>query len=187
LYAVETNDPEMPQILHADLAVRTWIVLHRLPFLTDVMWGLSAIGRGGIVWLLIAAVLTVMKRLRPREWAQLALALLVTSAITDAVLQPVFGRERPFVHSLDVAVIGDRPSSGSFPSGHAANAFAGAMVLSRFAAAPALAWWVLAGAIAYSRLYLGVHYPSDVAAGALVGIACAVTTLAMVRRAGSSA
>jgi undecaprenyl-diphosphatase len=184
LYAVDANYPEMPQLLRVDLAIRTWIVLHRLPFLTGVMWGLSAIGRGGIVWLLIAAVLTAMNRLRPREWAQLALALLVTSAMTDAVLQPVIGRERPFVRSLDVAVIGDRPTSGSFPSGHAANAFAGAVVLSRFTAAPALAWWVLAGAIAYSRLYLGVHYPSDVAAGALVGIACAVTTLAMVRRAG---
>ncbi len=174
----------MPQLLHVDLAIREWIVLHRLPGLTGVMWGLSAIFRGGIGWLLIAAVLTAVKRLRPREWAQLALALLVTAAMTDAVLQPVIGRERPFVHSLDVAVIGDRPTSGSFPSGHAANAFAAAVVLSRFATAPALAWWVLAGTIAYSRLYLGVHYPSDVAAGALVGIACAVTTLAVVRRVG---
>jgi undecaprenyl-diphosphatase len=177
----------MLQFLHVDLAIRTWVVLHRLPFLTGVMWGLSAIGRGGIGWLLIAAVLTAMKRLRPRAWAQLALAFLVTSAMTNAVLQPVVGRERPFVRSLDVAVIGDRPTSGSFPSGHAANAFAGAVVLSRFAAAPALGWWALAGAIAYSRVYLGVHYPSDVAAGALVGIACAVTTLAMVRRLGRTA
>jgi undecaprenyl-diphosphatase len=184
LYAVDPNHSEMPQLLHVDVAIRTWIVLHRLPFLTGMMWGLSAIGRGGIVWLLIAAVLTAMKRLRPREWVQLALALLVTSTMTDALLQPVVGRERPFVRSLDVAVIGDRPTSGSFPSGHTANAFAGAVVLSRFAAAPALAWWVLAGTIAYSRLYLGVHYPSDVVAGALVGITCALTTLAIARRAG---
>jgi undecaprenyl-diphosphatase len=174
----------MPQLLHVDVTIRTWIVLHRLPVLTSVMWGLSAIGRGGIVWLLIAAVLTAMKRLRPREWAQLALVLLVTSAMTDVVLKPIVGRERPFIHSLDVAVIGGRPASDSFPSGHAAIAFAGAVVLSRFAPVPALAWWVLAAAIAYSRLYLGVHYPSDVVAGALVGIACAVTTLAIVRRAG---
>ena len=173
----------MPQLLHLDLAIRTWIVLHRLPVLTGVMWGLSAVGRGGIVWLLIAAVLTSMKRWRPRAWAPLVLALLMTSALTDVVLQPVFGRERPFVRSPEVAVIGDRPTSGSFPSGHTANAFAGAVILSRFAVAPALAWWVLAGAIAYSRLYLGVHYPSDVAAGALVGIACALTTLAVVCRA----
>jgi undecaprenyl-diphosphatase len=173
----------MAQFLHADLAIRTWIVLHRLPFLTGLMWGLSAIGRGGLVWLLIAAVLTAMKRLRPREWGQLAVALLVTSVMTDAVLQPAIGRDRPFVRTRDVAVIGDRPTSGSFPSGHTANAFAAAVVLSRFAAAPALAWWILAGAIGYSRLYLGVHYPSDVVAGAVVGIACAVTTLAAVRRA----
>jgi len=182
LYAGDAHHPEMHQLLHVDLAIRAWVVLHRLPFLTGGMWGLSAIGRGGFGWLVIAAVLTVMKRLRPREWAQLALVFLVTSAITNLVLQPVIGRERPFVRSLDVAVIGDRPTSSSFPSGHAANAFAAAVVLSRFASAPALAWWVLASAIAYSRIYLGVHYPSDVVGGALVGIACAVTTLAMVRR-----
>jgi undecaprenyl-diphosphatase len=182
LYAVDADYPEMSQLLHVDLVIRTWIVLHRLPFLTGLMWGLSAVGRGGLVWLLIAAGLTAMKRLRPREWGQLALAILVTSVVTDAALQPVIGRERPFVRLRDAPVIGARPTSGSFPSGHTANAFAGAVVLSRFAASPALGWWVLAGAIAYSRLYLGVHYPSDVVAGAVVGIACAVTTLAAVRR-----
>lgn len=172
----------MSQLLHIDVAIRTWIVLHRLPGLTGVMWSLSAIGRGGIVWLGIGAVLIAMKRLRPREWAHLALVLLVTSVMTEVVLKPAVGRERPFVHSLDVAVIGGRPATDSFPSGHAAMAFAGAVGLSTLAAVPALGWWVLAGAIAYSRVYLGVHYPSDVAAGALVGITCAVMTLAIVRR-----
>ncbi len=94
MYAVDANHAGLPQLLPVDLAMRTWIVLHRVPFLTGVMWGLSAIGRGGVVWLLIVAVLTAMKRLRPREGAQLALALLVASAMTDAVLPPVVGRER---------------------------------------------------------------------------------------------
>jgi undecaprenyl-diphosphatase len=172
----------MAPSLQLDVALRTWIVLHRTALLNGLMWELSALGRGGLVWGLIAAVLVAMRRLRPRALVQLGLAILVTSVIADGVLKPLVGRERPFVTAPEVVVIGDRPNDASFPSGHTANAFASALVLSRLAAVPSLGWWLLAGAIAYSRVYLGPHYPLDVAAGAIVGIACAAATLAAVRR-----
>ena len=168
--------------MRIDLAIRAWIVLHRVQGLSAALWALSAIGGFGILWMLIAAGLTIAKRLPPRVFIQLALVLAVTSTINDGVLQRFVGRERPFVALEDVPVIGNRPTSGSFPSGHTANAFASAVVLSCFAAGPAWLWWFLAGAIAYSRVYLGVHYPSDVVAGAFVGIMCAFATIAATRR-----
>jgi undecaprenyl-diphosphatase len=171
----------MTPFLQVDIALRSWIVLHRTTPLNGLMWGLSAVGRGGLVWGLIAAVLVAMRRLRPHALLPLALAIFVTSVIADAVMKPLIRRERPFVNTPEVVVIGHRPRDASFPSGHTANAFAGAFVLSRLALAPSLGWWILAGAIAYSRVYLGPHYPLDVIAGAIIGIACALATLAVVR------
>jgi len=74
------------------------------------------------------------------------------------------------------------PHSGSFPSGHAATAFAAATVLTALAPRWAAGWLVLAAAIAYSRLYVGVHYPLDVAGGVVVGVVTALLLLAAARR-----
>jgi len=76
------------------------------------------------------------------------------------------------VSTPEILVIGSRPDDASFPSGHAANAFAGASVLARRLRAQRVLWWSLALLIAYSRVYLGVHYPLDVIGGALPGFVC---------------
>jgi undecaprenyl-diphosphatase len=172
----------MTRFLQIDFAIRAWIVLHRVPALDHIMWGISAAGRGGLVFLAIGLMLTIARRMRPRDLAQLVLAILATSVLCDQILKPAIGRDRPFVRTADVAVIGTSPQDASFPSGHTATAFAGAVVLGRFAAALTPFWWLLAAAIGYSRIYVGVHYPSDVVGGALIGMACATAILAGCRR-----
>jgi undecaprenyl-diphosphatase len=142
------------------------------------MWGLSAIGRGGLVWLVIATVLVAFRRLPVRALVSLALALLLASVAANYVLKPFIDRQRPFVGAPEIPVIGGRPRDASFPSGHAATACAAAYVLSALAPEARVLCWAVALAIAYSRVYVGVHYPYDVIAGGAVGAACAALVMA---------
>jgi len=132
----------------------------------------SVVGRGGMVWIAIMATLVIMRSQPLRALLQLCLALLLAAIVVEDVLKPTIHRERPFVAAPQVAVIGGRPDDYSFPSGHAGTSFAGALTLSTLAPGGRAAWWALALLIAYSRVYLGVHYPLDVVAGATIGMAC---------------
>ncbi len=169
----------LPHLLALDHTLRAWVVGHRIGPLDDVMWGLSAVGRGGLVWVAIGAGLAACRKLRASALIPLLLAILLASVAADHVLKPLILRQRPFAGTPRVRVIGERPDDSSFPSGHASNAFAGAYVLSLVAAEPAVLWWLLAAAIAYSRVYLGVHYPLDVVAGAIVGAGCGALAVAL--------
>lgn len=159
----------LSSFVQLDHLMRAWVVTHRVGALDAVMWTLSAIGRGGALFALIGLALTFRRR-RARDFAQVGLALVLASVVADYILKPAVHRERPFLATPEVHVIGGRPHDASFPSGHSASAFAGATALSALSPGGSAIWWTLALAIAYSRVYLGVHYPADVIAGALLGI-----------------
>jgi undecaprenyl-diphosphatase len=89
---------------------------------------------------------------------------------------------RPAVRFPDLHPLVGVPHDSSFPSGHAATSFACATVLTAFAPRWAVAFLLLACAIAYSRLYVAVHYPLDVLGGAVLGAAVAFALLAVFRR-----
>ena len=161
-----------------DALARAWVVVHRHPALDGVMWTLSAVGRGSMIWLFVDALIA-WRHARWRDFAALALAVLLATIVADYALKPAFDRVRPFVASPAVLVIGGRPHDASFPSGHAANAFASALILSTTVPRGRIVWWPVAAAIAYSRIYLGVHYPLDVIGGAFVGLVCAALVIAV--------
>ncbi len=155
-------------MLSLDHLVRAWVVSHRIAPLNSILWFLSVIGRGGMAWLAIAGGLAVARRDR-RAFTVVLLAVLMASALADYVVKPAVDRERPF-DTMPGEVIGGKPHDASFPSGHSANAFAGALTLSHVAPGWSALWWTLASAIAFSRVYLGVHYPLDVLGGAALGL-----------------
>ena len=137
--------------------------------------GLSRIGTLGAVWLAIALVLALVWR---RPWLLVPVFLAVIGADLAAYVgKYLVHRHRPFEHQ-----IGPSERTHSFPSGHSSTAFAGATMLAHFA--PRFRWWfyALAVLIAFSRLYNGVHYPTDVVAGALLGTAIALLLLEAGRR-----
>jgi membrane-associated phospholipid phosphatase len=133
----------------------------------------SAAGRHAILWIVAGAGLALVGWISVRGLLDLLAALAFAWAASDLVLKPLFHRKRPFVRHPELRVIGRRPHDSSFPSAHAALAVAGAMMLSHLVPAGQALWWSVAIAIMYSRIYLGDHYPSDVAGGALVGLAAA--------------
>jgi undecaprenyl-diphosphatase len=139
------------------------------------MWTLSAIGGAGAIWLVIAVVIAAwMPRLRPVAW-QVVLALMLSQIVVDGVVKPLVGRARPFNAEPTITVVGTyRPATYSFPSGHAAQSFAAAVVLASGLPRRRPWWFLLAALIAFSRVYIGVHYPLDVAVGIVVGLAAGV-------------
>jgi undecaprenyl-diphosphatase len=136
---------------------------------------LTRIGSWGAVWLAIGLVLAIVWR-RWQPFALVALTVAVASGLAS-LLKLIVGSSRPSDPGL-VSI----PHSHSFPSGHTTTAFAAATVLSALVPRGAPAFYVLAAAIGYSRVYVGVHWPLDVIAGAVLGVVIALLLLAIVRR-----
>jgi undecaprenyl-diphosphatase len=129
----------------------------------------SAVGSAGFVWWMFALIPSVFPARRVAAW-QLLLTLGFTFALNDYILKPVFDRPRPFTAIADLSVIDAKPQTPSFPSGHAAMAVAGAITGARVVAGAGWALWPLGFVVAVSRIYSGVHWPSDVLAGCFVGL-----------------
>ncbi|MET9344474.1 phosphatase PAP2 family protein [Nonomuraea sp. NPDC003804] len=151
----------------------------RTPSLDRFFVGVSRSVDHSRLWLLMAAVVALVDGRRGRQAAGLGvLAVGMASAVTNAGLKPLAGRRRP-TRSGHRAVLGARqvrrPVSASFPSGHTASAFAFASAMGETVPWTWLPLHVAAGAVDYARVHTGVHYPSDVAAGALTGALCGWT------------
>ncbi|PWU17523.1 MAG: phosphatase PAP2 family protein [Candidatus Rokuibacteriota bacterium] len=153
-----------------DRRVESWIVAHRIAPLDRLFVALSWVGAYGLVWLALGAAVALVLR-RPRVFV-LVLAADLAAYVLSSGLKELVRRPRPDpAHRL-------REAAGfSFPSGHATIAFACCVVLSF--AVPRLwpVFAILACAIAFSRLYLGVHYPLDALGGAALGVAVATALL----------
>jgi undecaprenyl-diphosphatase len=106
-----------------------------------------------------------LRRVAPVLW--------LTTAVAEFLLKSLFRRPRPFLRLGNDVLIGRAPARHSFPSGHTVSAFAGAWMLGKEYPRWRKAYYSLACLVGFCRIYLGVHYPSDVVAGALSGIAMA--------------
>lgn len=133
---------------------------------------ISGLGDGGAVWIGLTLVLMLFRKTRKTGY-MMALALVLGLLIGNLTLKPLIARIRPYDANPDVTPLIDRLSDYSFPSGHTLASFEAAAVLLLQYRAKAIPALVLALLIAFSRLYLYVHYPTDVLAAALLGVAFA--------------
>lgn len=156
-----------------DTAVLEWMqTFLRCPFLDWLMPRVTALGNGSRLWIALGILLLLGKKTRLAGFGVL-LSLLFAFALGDLFLKPLVGRPRPFEGAGILDLLIPPPRGYSFPSGHTTMAFAAAFFL--WKKEKKIGRWAVAAAalIAFSRLYLFVHYPSDVGGGILLGLLCA--------------
>ena len=165
-------------LLSLDCDILMYIQEHiRCGFLDATLANLTHLGDKGLFWIILTAVLLCFKKTR-KAGIYSACALVLSLLINNGIIKPLVARTRPYdLQSLKdrgfvIWKVARETDAGSFPSGHAAASFSSAVAM--FKNLPrrwmAVTLIVIAALIAVSRLYVGVHYPTDVLAGALSGL-----------------
>lgn len=157
-----------------------WVdaTFHSQTWLNYIMSGITWLGEFGAAAIVLAIVLLVFKKTRHAGFA-VTVALIINVLVVNVILKTAVNRARPWTEWEEIlnfyqSVGVRKPTDTSFPSGHAAMCFAGAVALTfryKVKAIPAL---VVAALVAISRIYLCIHYPTDVIGGVLIGSACGV-------------
>lgn len=142
----------------------------RFPILDKLMVMISSLSNGGFIWIILAIFL-LAKKDKKKTGFILALALILDLFVTNILLKNITASLRPFQYRNDIELLIKKPLDYSFPSGHAAASFTGASLLYlRGEKKLFKPFFILALLTGFSRLYLYVHFPSDVIAGIIVGI-----------------
>lgn len=155
----------------------------RSPRLDRFYHRLSFVFTGGWIYLIAIALLWpfrpqwtwhILKRIALPTWA--------AALVVEGPIKKYFSRQRPFIDIVRAVVVGKKPGNWSFPSGHASAAFGGAYILGKYVPKLKPILYPIAALVAYSRVYLGAHYPGDVMTGSLIGVALARLTDWLVQR-----
>ena len=154
----------------------------RTPFLDETMRFVTSLGNFSIAWVMLALVLILIPKTR-KIGLVVMVAVILDSILCNVILKNIFVRPRPCDVNTAINLLIPRPSGYSFPSGHTSASFAAVAALyfsgERKIWKAALALAIL---IAFSRMYLYVHYPTDVLGGIVCGILCGCTSWWCIRR-----
>lgn len=161
-----------------DSTVMAFIQAHCHNAATDAAFPvITYLGENGLFWILLALLLIVLGK--KQGWrvtgCLMLVAMLLGLLAGEVILKNIVCRPRPFQEiSGDIALLIPPPSGWSFPSGHSCSSFAAATAISLRDKRLGAAALVLAALIAFSRVFLFVHYPTDVLAGSALGVLCAL-------------
>lgn len=148
-------------ILYAIQSIRT-------DFLDRLMVIITTLGNSGFIWICLGIILLIKKNTR-KIGITVLIALTLSLLVGNIILKNTVKRDRPFWEDNSITILIKSPADYSFPSGHTEASFAAAVAIYLNRKKEGIAALILAGLIAFSRLYLFVHFPSDVVGGIVIG------------------
>lgn len=156
-------------MLNAEFAILDFIQKYMTSSIMDkIMIGITTLGNSGMIWIALALLMLCNKKYR-KTGMVLAIGLVGSLIIGNIILKPLFHRLRPFQLKEGIELLIMAPHDYSFPSGHTLASSICATILLKRERKLGIAALVLAILIAFSRLYLYVHFPTDVLGGAVFG------------------
>lgn len=164
-----------------EIAILTAIQEWRTPMLDTVFTGITSLGDKGALWILLGVILLCTKKYR-KQGLLLLFCLLASLLVGNILLKNLIQRDRPCWLYPEVELLIANPTDFSFPSAHSMSSFAAATALWLTNRRFGIGAFITAAAIAFSRMYLFVHWPSDVAVGSAVGILIAVLVFGAAKR-----
>lgn len=173
----------MDFILNLDEKVLLFIQEYmRMPILDEIMVFFTTLGDAGLLWIVLALAFLITKKYR-KNGAMMTLALVFGLIITNVILKNAVARIRPYEVIEGLVAIVPHPHDWSFPSGHSTSSIAASFVMFRTfpkkVGVPALFVGIL---ICFTRLYVGVHFPTDVICGIIIGLVCAIASMLVVEK-----
>lgn len=164
-----------------EISILLWIQ-ENLRGVMDSFWVfITSLADKGWFWIVVGVALLLFKKTRT-VGVTVLISLLINHILTNEILKDLVGRPRPYIASPEIITLIKQLSSYSFPSGHTSSSFAAALVLYRMmpkrVGIPAV---ILAAMIGFSRMYVGVHYPTDVLGGIVIGLIASVASYYLVQ------
>ena len=160
----------MPTITDIDFKILDLIQNHfSCSFLNFLMPKITFLGNWGLIWIIIAIIMLFFVKYR-KTGIMVGIGLLQGAVVGNVILKNLIARERPCWINEMVHILISVPQDYSFPSGHTLSSFISATIIMHTDKQMGIAAYMLASMIAFSRLYLYVHFPTDILAGILIGI-----------------